>query len=108
MTQRNGTHLEPGEKPNTFKAKDWVSTEQRRAYTPHQRNILQWMSNQGIALIKIDPLEPETELPQGGFLVSYKVRDHDIEMLKLPRTPNPDEVWTLLALHLEHRSQELG
>jgi hypothetical protein len=105
---RNGVHLEPGEKPATFRAKDYVSTEQRRAYTPHQRKILEWISNLGIALIKVDPLEPEPELPQGGFLVSYKVRDHDIEMLKLPRTSNPDELWTLLALHLETRSSQLG
>ncbi|HUO21086.1 MAG TPA: hypothetical protein VMU59_01040, partial [Caulobacteraceae bacterium] len=63
---------------------------------------------QRIVLIKIAPLEPEPTLASGGFLVSYKVRPHDIEVVKIPRAKDNDETWKFLALHLEARSQALS
>jgi hypothetical protein len=96
------------DQPPMAKAEDFISTEQRQAYTPFQQKVLDYITHLGAALIKIDLLAPEVDMPQGGFLISYKIREHDIEMVKLPRDKHVDAVWTMLALHIEKRSQELG
>lgn len=86
----------------------FVSTEQKRKTTPVQKRIIDYLAKKGIALIKIELLEKEPGEACANFLVSYKIRDHEIGMVKIPAAKDPDERWRLLALHLEVESQRLG
>lgn len=87
----------------------YVSTEQKQALSADAARIIEYLSSKGIALIKIDgPLPPEQNEPCDQFLVSYKIRQHDIGMVKIPAAKDPDERWRMLALHLEVESQRLG
>jgi hypothetical protein len=86
----------------------FVSTEQKRATSPAQKRIIDYISTKGIALIKCELLEKEPGEAAANFLVSYKIRNHEIGMVKIPACRDPDERWRLLALHLEVESQRLG
>lgn len=86
----------------------FVSTEQKQKISPTQKRIIDYISKKGIAIIKIEPLEKEPGEVAANFLVSYKIRDHDIGMVKIPMCKDPDERWKLLAFHLEAESQKLG
>lgn len=89
-------------------AEGFVSTEQKRKFTPAQKRIIEYLALKGIALLKVEPLEKEPGDTHANFLVSYKIRNHEIGMVKIPMAKDPDERWRLLAFHLEAESQRLG
>lgn len=86
----------------------YISTEQKRKFTPTQKRIIDYISMKGIALLDVKELEQEPGKPHKEWLVSYKIRNHDIGMVKIPMCKDPDETWKLLAFHLEAESQRLG
>lgn len=86
----------------------FVSTEQKQATTSAQQRMIDYISSKGIALVKVELLDQEPGEAAANFLVSYKIRDHEVGMVKIPACKDPDERWRLLTLHLEVESQRLG